>query len=46
MNYEWAALIRDQCKDAGVPFFFKQWGGFPKSKDRKLDGKIYDEMPA
>lgn len=26
MNPEWVRSIRDQCKDAGVPFFFKQWG--------------------
>ncbi|MBK8188843.1 MAG: phage Gp37/Gp68 family protein [Vampirovibrionales bacterium] len=26
MNPEWARLLRDQCVDAGVPFFFKQWG--------------------
>ena len=24
MNSDWARSIRDQCKDAGVPFFFKQ----------------------
>lgn len=23
---DWARSLRDQCKDAGVPFFFKQWG--------------------
>lgn len=23
---DWARSIRDQCKAAGVPFFFKQWG--------------------
>lgn len=46
MKADWARSIRDQCQAAGVPFFFKQWGGFPKSKDRKLDGKIYNEMPA
>lgn len=22
----WVRSLRDQCKDAGVPFFFKQWG--------------------
>lgn len=27
MNPEWAMSIRDQCTAAGVPFFFKQWGG-------------------
>jgi protein gp37 len=26
MNPDWARSIRDQCKAAGVPFFFKQWG--------------------
>ena len=26
MHPDWARLIRDQCADAGVPFFFKQWG--------------------
>ncbi len=24
----WAKSIRDQCKEAGVPFFFKQWGAW------------------
>jgi len=28
MHPAWARSIRDQCKDAGVPFFFKQWGKF------------------
>lgn len=26
MHPAWARSIRDQCADAGVPFFFKQWG--------------------
>lgn len=26
MNPDWARSIRDQCRAAGVPFFFKQWG--------------------
>ena len=26
MNRTWARSLRDQCTDAGVPFFFKQWG--------------------
>jgi protein gp37 len=26
MHPDWARYIRDQCVDAGVPFFFKQWG--------------------
>ena len=31
---------------AGVPFFFKQWGGVRKKRaGRELDGRTYDEMP-
>lgn len=26
MHPEWARKCRDDCKEAGVPFFFKQWG--------------------
>jgi protein gp37 len=26
MHPDWPRDLRDQCKDAGVPFFFKQWG--------------------
>ena len=26
MHPDWARSVRDQCQDAGVPFFFKQWG--------------------
>lgn len=26
MHPQWARDIRDQCVEAGVPFFFKQWG--------------------
>lgn len=28
MHPDWARSIRDQCQEAGVPFFFKQWGEF------------------
>lgn len=28
MHPDWARSIRDQCLDAGVPFFFKQWGAW------------------
>lgn len=27
MNPDWVRSLRDQCAAAGVPFFFKQWGG-------------------
>ncbi|SCX48931.1 protein gp37 [Klenkia marina] len=43
----WVTEIRDQCVDANVPFFFKQWGGrTPKANGRELDGRLWDEMPA
>ena len=28
MRVGWARSLRDQCQAAGVPFFFKQWGGW------------------
>lgn len=46
MQKEWVESLRDQCERAGVPFFFKQWGGVRKSKTgRELDGKTYDALP-
>jgi protein gp37 len=43
---EWFADLRDQCHAAGVPFFFKQWGGRnPKASGRLLDGRTWDEYP-
>ncbi|MDZ4347412.1 MAG: phage Gp37/Gp68 family protein [Candidatus Binatia bacterium] len=43
---KWVVDIRRQCRQAGVPFFFKQWGGVNKKKTgRELDGRTYDEMP-
>ena len=46
MKAEWVAEIRDQCLSAGVPFFFKQWGGTNKKRaGRNLDGKTWDEVP-
>lgn len=41
-----ARLLRDQCRKAGVPFFWKQWGGrTPKAGGRLLDEQTWDEMP-
>ncbi len=38
--------IRDQCQEAGVPFFFKQWGGpRPTSGGRLLDGREWSQYP-
>lgn len=46
MDPDWVLDIRDQCEKAGVPFFFKQWGGTNKKKaGRLLEGQTWDEMP-
>ena len=46
LNPEWVRELRDECRDEGVAFFFKQWGGrTPKSNGRELDGRPWDEMP-
>jgi hypothetical protein len=37
MHPAWARLIRDQCKAAGVAFFFKQWGSWMEVYDRDRD---------
>ena len=42
----WVIDIRNQCRKANVPFFFKQWGGVNKKKTgRILEGRIWNEMP-
>ncbi|MEO7028005.1 MAG: phage Gp37/Gp68 family protein [Acidobacteriaceae bacterium] len=42
----WVRSIKAQCEDAGVAFFFKQWGGVrKKTAGRSLDGETYSEFP-
>lgn len=46
MDPAWALDIRDQCREAGVAFFFKQWGGrTSKAGGRTLDGREWSEFP-
>ena len=48
MEEEWARDIRDQCIQAGVPFFFKQWGGRRgkrSGEEAVLDGRTWQEWP-
>jgi phage protein Gp37/Gp68 len=46
MRPEWVESIREQCASAGIPFFFKQWGGVQKKKaGRLLNDRTYDELP-
>src|SRR5262249_19769921 len=34
MHPDWARKIRNDCAAAGVPFFFKQWGGMVEAEKR------------
>ena len=46
LEESWVVEIRDQCRFANVPFFFKQWGGVRKKKNgRLLQGRVWDQMP-
>lgn len=46
MGPAWVMDIRNQCIQAGVPFFFKQWAGNNrKAAGRILDGRTWDQMP-
>lgn len=38
MHPDWARSLRDQCKDAGVPFLFKQWGEWAPDECVDSDG--------
>jgi protein gp37 len=53
MKAEWVRSIREQCRDAGAAFFFKQWGAYDEiggrhaksSTGRMLDEKTWDGFP-
>lgn len=46
LHKEWVISIKNQCSNANIPFFFKQWGGIQKSKTgRQLEGRTFDEYP-
>lgn len=46
MHPDWVRKLRDQCVEAGVPFFFKQmYIGGSLVKMPELDGRRYDELP-
>jgi protein gp37 len=37
--------VRDQCTAAGLPLFFKQWGGrHSKQRRNTLDGKKWEQL--
>lgn len=37
MHPDWVRSLRDQCKEAEVPFFFKQWGEFVEGAKGSTD---------
>jgi len=51
MHPDWARVLRDQCKSAGVPFFFKQWGSWQDGSNANmhesgailLDGRYFSD---
>jgi protein gp37 len=46
MKEDWVLSVREQCKAAGVAFFFKQWGGLRKKlTGRRLQGRTHNEIP-
>lgn len=46
IHKDWVVEIREQCIQAEVAFFFKQWGGKSKKQaGRELDGRTWDEWP-
>jgi protein gp37 len=53
MKADWARSIRQQCSEADVAFFFKQWGAYDEAGIRRgkakagrvLDERIWDELP-
>ena len=46
MEADWARSVRDQCRAAGVAFFFKQWGGHTSAAGgHLLDGVVHHEFP-
>lgn len=46
MQEAWVRDIRDQVKNAGLPFMFKHWPGKThNSKKALLDGRIWNEYP-
>ena len=40
-NPDWVRSLRDQCNNAGVPFFFKKFA----DGSREIDGRTWEQMP-
>lgn len=45
IHLNWVRGLRDQCVDAGVPFYFKGWGGSGKKSASLLDSREWHQFP-
>ncbi|MGD8238007.1 MAG: DUF5131 family protein [Armatimonadota bacterium] len=45
MHPDWVRSVRDQCAEAGVPFYFKQWSGRNPEDCPELDGRRHTALP-
>lgn len=45
MHPDWARSLRDQCKAAGVPFFFKQWGAWAPGQTHPVPAMSGELIP-
>lgn len=46
MHPDWARGLRDQCRDAGVAFFFKQWGEWAPSTPEEAEANPHSGWQA
>lgn len=47
MEEAWVLAIKHQAESLGIPFFFKQWGGFfKKRRGRILEGREWNDRPS
>lgn len=44
MDVDAARSLRDQCADAGVPFFFKQWGNYLPAGQIDANGTTWEPL--
>ena len=45
MHPDWARALRDQCRDAHVAFFFKQWGAWVECSHQERDADFICNDP-
>lgn len=41
---DWVRGLQEQCQEAGLPFYFKQWGRYRRG--HSLEGRTWEEVPA